>query len=79
VHVVNHVAPVVHLAPSGEDSLLVYTYENRLHHYVINGSGGTVKLDLVGQIELHGIIRAPARVRALSWILPEDQLGEWRG
>ena len=75
MHVQNVAAPVVHLAPSGDDSLLVYTYENHLHHYVINATHGSVKLVLVGQIELHGIIRAPPRVRALSWILPEDQLG----
>jgi hypothetical protein len=68
-------APIVHLAPSGQDSLLVYTYENHLLHYVINVSNATVRLVQVGQIALHGIIRAPPRVRALSWILPEDQLG----
>ena len=28
----------------------------------------------VGQIALHGIVRAPARVRAVSWILPDHQL-----
>jgi hypothetical protein len=68
-------APIVHLAPSGQDSLLVYTYENHLYHYVINVSNASVRLVQVGQIALHGIIRAPPRVRALSWILPKDQLG----
>ncbi|KAF1941794.1 RIC1-domain-containing protein [Clathrospora elynae] len=67
-------APIVLIAPSGEDSLLVYTYENILYHYVISVTDATVKLIQVGQIALHGIIRAPARVRALSWILPEDQI-----
>jgi RAB6A-GEF complex partner protein 1 len=71
-------APIVHLTPSGQDSLLVYTYENLLLHYVINVSNATVRLVQVGQIALHGIIRAPPRVRALSWILPEDQLGVYR-
>jgi hypothetical protein len=70
-------APIVHLAPSGQDSLLVYTYENLLLHYVINVSNAAVRLVQVGQIALHGIIRAPPRVRALSWILPEDQLGTY--
>ncbi|KAH8628616.1 hypothetical protein IG631_15873 [Alternaria alternata] len=67
-------APIVLIAPSGEDSLLVYTYENILYHYVISVSDASVKLVQVGQIALHGIIRAPTRVRALSWILPEDQI-----
>ncbi len=67
-------APIVLIAPSGEDSLLVYTYENILYHYIIEVAGAAVKLTQVGQIGLHGIIRAPPRVRALSWILPEDQI-----
>lgn len=67
-------APIVLISPSGEDSLLVYTYENNLCHYIINFTNKSVKLVQVGQIALHGIIRAPPRVRALSWILPEEQL-----
>ncbi|KAF2471953.1 RIC1-domain-containing protein [Lindgomyces ingoldianus] len=67
-------APIVLIALSGEDSLLVYTYDNILYHYIISVSDATVKLVQVGQIALHGIIRAPPRVRALSWILPEDQI-----
>lgn len=72
-------APIVLIAPSGEDSLLVYTYENILYHYVISVTDATVKLVQVGQIALHGIIRAPPRVRALSWILPEDQISKLSG
>ncbi|KAG9186976.1 hypothetical protein G6011_10084 [Alternaria panax] len=67
-------APIVLITPSGEDSLLVYTYENILYHFVISVNDASVKLVQVGQIALHGIIRAPTRVRALSWILPEDQI-----
>lgn len=67
-------APIVLIAPSGEDSLLVYTYDNILYHFVISVEDAAVKLIQVGQIALHGIIRAPPRVRALSWILPEDQI-----
>ncbi|EOD52114.1 putative duf1339 domain protein [Neofusicoccum parvum UCRNP2] len=29
-------APIVLIAPSGDDSLLVYTYDNILYHYIIN-------------------------------------------
>ncbi|CAD0096819.1 unnamed protein product, partial [Aureobasidium vineae] len=65
--------PVVCMATSGEDSLLVYTYENVLLHYIFVSSSKTVKLAQVGQIAFHGIIRAPPRVRAISWILPEEQ------
>lgn len=67
-------APAVFIGPSGEDSLLVYTYENILYHYVINTSGTRISLVQVGQIAFHGIVRAPTRVRAISWILPDDQL-----
>ena len=74
MHVQKLPAPIVLIAPSGEDSLLVYTYENILYHYVMSISNATVHLIRVGQIALHGIIRAPTRVRALSWILPEDQI-----
>lgn len=63
------------MATSGEDSLLVYTYENVLLHYVFVSSSKTVKIAQVGQIAFHGIIRAPPRVRAISWILPEEQRG----
>jgi hypothetical protein len=69
-------APVVLIAPSGEDSLLVYTYDNLLYHYIFTAVSGAVKLVQVGQIAFHGIVRSPARVRGLSWILPDDQSRE---
>jgi len=69
-------APVVLITPSGEDSLLVYTYDNLLYHYIFTATSGTVRLVQVGQIAFHGIVRSPARVRGLSWILPDDQLLE---
>ena len=61
---------------TGQDSLLVYTYQNILYHLVINASPTSVTLVQVGQIALNGIVRAPARVRAVSWILPEHQMRE---
>lgn len=69
-------SPVVCIALTGSDSLLVYTYQNILYHFVINASSEAVTLVQVGQIALNGIVRAPARVRAVSWILPEHQLRE---
>ncbi|BDD54840.1 hypothetical protein MAP00_000419 [Monascus purpureus] len=67
-------SPVVFIGPSGEDSLLVYTYDNVLYHYIINSMQPRVTLVPVGQIAFNGIVRAPTRVRAISWVLPEDQL-----
>ncbi|PGH27383.1 hypothetical protein AJ80_00861 [Polytolypa hystricis UAMH7299] len=67
-------APAVFIGPSGEDSLLVYTYDNILYHYVINATQTRISLVQVGQIAFHGIVRAPTRVRAISWVLPDNQL-----
>jgi hypothetical protein len=67
-------SPAVFIGPSGEDSLLVYTYDNILYHYVINSTYGSVSLVPVGQIAFYGIVRAPTRVRSISWILPEEQM-----
>ncbi|OAA63965.1 DUF1339 domain protein [Cordyceps fumosorosea ARSEF 2679] len=67
-------APIVLVTTSGEDSLLVYTYENLLYHFIFTPSPDSVRLVQVGQIAFHGIVRSPARVRGLSWILPESQL-----
>lgn len=67
-------APAVFCTVSGADSLLVYTYDNTLLHFIIIPTSSSIRLVQVGQIGFHGIIRAPPRVRAISWILPEDQL-----
>lgn len=67
-------APAILTTTSGGDSLLVYTYDNILLHYIIAPLGSSIKLVQVGQIGFHGVIRAPLRVRAISWILPDDQL-----
>ena len=69
-------APIVLITPSGEDSLLVYTYDNLLYHFLFVTTPGMVKLVEVGHIAFHGIVRSPARVRGLSWVLPESQLLE---
>jgi len=74
VHSEELTAPAILLTVSGSDSLLVYTYDNTLLHYIISARDSSVKLVQVGQIGFHGIIRAPPRVRAISWMLPEDQL-----
>lgn len=76
LHVEYLPSPVVFIGPSGEDSLLVYSYDNILYHYVINSMQSNVSLVPVGQIAFQGIVRAPTRVRAISWVLPEEQLRE---
>jgi hypothetical protein len=69
-------SPVVFIGPSGEDSLLVYTYDNILYHYIINSTQPQITLVPVGQIAFNGIVRAPSRVRSISWVLPEEQIRE---
>lgn len=69
--------PIIHITTSGTDSLLVYTHENILYHYLFIASGSSVKVALVGQIAFHGIIRAPTRVRAVNWIVPDEQRGAY--
>ncbi|KAK7204490.1 RIC1-domain-containing protein, partial [Myxozyma melibiosi] len=56
------------------DSLLVYTYTNTLYQFVINSNAFSFRLELVGQVSFTGIVHAPARVRAINWILPDNQL-----
>lgn len=68
-------SPIVLITTTGEDSLLVYTYENILYHYIfVPSANGSMRLMQMGHIGFHGIVRSPARVRGLSWVLPEGQL-----
>jgi RAB6A-GEF complex partner protein 1 len=67
-------AAVIFIGPSGEESLLVYTHENVLYHYVVNMTQRGANLVPVGQIAFHGVVRAPTRVRSVSWVLPDTQL-----
>ena len=76
LHVETFDYPIIHTALSGADSLLVYTHENILFHYLFIAEKSAMKLAQVGQIAFHGIIRAPARVRSISWILPDHQRGK---
>ena len=74
IHTEQVKAPIVVMSRSGDDSLLVYTHDNILYHYVIAATSDSVRIVQVGQIAFHGIVRAPARVRAMSWIVPDHQL-----
>ncbi|KAF8634465.1 hypothetical protein AX15_000906 [Amanita polypyramis BW_CC] len=61
-----------------DNSLLVYTADNNLYHYlVVPGSRG-FKLHLCGSINFEGIIVQTTAVRTLSWMVPsaQKQLGD---
>jgi hypothetical protein len=76
LHTQRLTAPAVLVTPSGGDSVLVYTHENLLYHFIFTSVAGSVRLVQVGQITFHGIVRSPARVRGLSWVLPGSQLAD---
>ncbi|KAK7058364.1 WD40 repeat protein [Paramarasmius palmivorus] len=65
-------APVVILSLV-DNSLLVYTADNMLHHYLIVPTAETIKLHLCGTISFQGIIAVPSAVRMLSWMIPTAQ------
>ncbi|KIJ21502.1 hypothetical protein PAXINDRAFT_95072 [Paxillus involutus ATCC 200175] len=61
-----------------DNSLLVYTADNMLSHYLIIPTTESIKLHLCGSITFNGIIAAPSAVRVLSWMIPsaQKQLGD---
>lgn len=56
-----------------DNSLLVYTADNTLFHYLIVPTADSIKLHLCGSITFNGIIAAPSAVRLLSWMIPSAQ------
>lgn len=56
-----------------DNSLLVYTADNTLYHFLILPTRDTIKLHLCGSISFAGIVLVPTHVRALSWLIPESQ------
>ena len=64
-------APVVTLQLL-DTSLLLYLANNTLVHYNITTTREHVRLILCGSISFEGIIGEPSRVRAFSWLLPEQ-------
>ncbi|KAI0762695.1 RIC1-domain-containing protein [Fomes fomentarius] len=61
-----------------DNSLLVYTADNTLYHYLIIPTAESIKLHLCGSITFGGVISVPNAVRALSWMIPaaQKQLGD---
>ncbi|KAI5123710.1 hypothetical protein M0805_000304 [Coniferiporia weirii] len=70
-------SPVVTLSLV-DNSLLVYTADNALCHYLIVPTSETIRLHFCGSISFNGVIAAPNAVRGLSWMIPnaQKQLGD---
>ncbi|KAH9486681.1 Guanine nucleotide exchange factor subunit Rich [Psilocybe cubensis] len=70
-------APVVILSIV-DNSLLAYTADNTLYHYLIVPTAESIKLHLCGSITFTGIVSAPGAVRMLSWMIPsiQKQIGD---
>lgn len=65
-------APVLCMSLLG-NSLLVYTADSMLYHFLILPTRDTIRLQLCGSIGFQGLVTVPARVRALSWLVPDAQ------
>ncbi|KAF9519786.1 hypothetical protein BS47DRAFT_1287937 [Hydnum rufescens UP504] len=61
-----------------DNSLLVYTVDNTLFHFLILPTEDSVTLHLCGSISFEGIVALPSVVRGMSWMLPpaQKQIGE---
>ncbi|MBW0490206.1 hypothetical protein O181_029921 [Austropuccinia psidii MF-1] len=51
------------------NSLLVYTIDNTLHHFLIKNE----TIVLCGSIGFEGVVKNPPRVRGMSWLIPNSQ------
>lgn len=65
-------APVV-LLSLVDNSLLVYTADNTLFHFLILPTQETVTLHLCGSISFDGVVAVPSAVRSMSWMVPPAQ------
>lgn len=70
-------SPVV-LISLVDNTLLVYTADNTLYHYLIVPTADAIKLHLCGSISFDGIVSTPSVVRGMSWMIPgiQKQLGD---
>ncbi|KDN49477.1 LOW QUALITY PROTEIN: hypothetical protein RSAG8_02179, partial [Rhizoctonia solani AG-8 WAC10335] len=66
------VAPVVCLSLVDNNSLLVYTSDNTLFHFLILPTRDSISLHLCGSISFNGIVTVPGIVRGLSWMIPNE-------
>ncbi|KAH8100482.1 RIC1-domain-containing protein [Cristinia sonorae] len=56
-----------------DNSLLVYTADNTLYHYLIKPIEDSIELLACGSINFDGVILSPTAVRVLSWMIPSAQ------
>lgn len=56
-----------------DNSLLVYTADSMLYHFLILPTRDSIRIQLCGSMSFAGLITVPSRVRALSWLIPEAQ------
>ncbi|KAF8592018.1 RIC1-domain-containing protein [Ramaria rubella] len=61
-----------------DNSLLVYTADNTLSHYLVIPTKDSIKLHLCGSISFDGVVAVPSVVRGMSWMIPtvQKQLGD---
>lgn len=62
-----------------DDSLLVYTSDNVLHHFQVQPTSDTVEIQLCSNIHLDDYISAPTRVQSVTWALPRSSRRQYRG
>jgi hypothetical protein len=53
-----------------DDTLLVYTSDNVLHHFQVQPTSETVELQLCASIPLVDFITIPNHVRSITWAVP---------
>ena len=70
------VAPVVSLSLVDNNSLLVYTADNTLFHFLILPTRDSISLHLCGSISFDGIVAVPGVVRGMSWMVPKEHRGK---
>jgi RAB6A-GEF complex partner protein 1 len=70
-------APVV-LLSLVDNSLLAYTADNTLAHFLVVPTRDGVRLHHCGSISFDGVVANPTAVRALSWMIPSAQKREYR-
>jgi hypothetical protein len=56
-----------------DNSLLVYTADNTLSHYLVIPTNDSIRLHLCGSISFDGVVAAPSVVRGMSWMIPTVQ------
>lgn len=56
-----------------DNSLLVYTADNTLMHYLIIPTNDSIKLHFCGSISFADIVAVPNVVRGMSWMIPDIQ------